>query len=317
MTTSPLNSDRPAFAVVNGETIPFEDAKVSIMAPGLTFAVTVFEGLRAYWNETDNQLYVFRLEDHMRRQAFSMKLIELDDPPTAADTSGQVMQVLQANEMHEDSYIRTQAYVDDWGDMTATGPVSSSVICRARPRIGAFETGKDFVVVSWRRNADDASPPRIKASANYLNSRLAGLEAKRAGAGGAIILNRDGTVSEGPGGCIFLCRDNQLITPTVTDGILESLTRDTLLKLAVDLGMDVAERRVGRTELHLADEAFYCGTGQEITPINSVDGKPLGDSTPGPKTRQLQAAYDDVVRGRNDKYRHWLTPVWPTPAEGN
>ena len=312
MTASRPASDRPAFAVMNGETMPFEEAKVSIMAPGLTFAVTVFEGMRAYWNADDAQLYVFRLEDHLARQDFSMKLIELDNPPPAKDTFAQVIEVLRANEMRQDCYIRTQAFVDDWGDMTATGPTSSSVICRARPRIEAFEAGKDFVVVSWRRNADDASPPRIKATANYLNSRLAGLEAKRAGAGGAIILNRDGSVSEGPGGCIFLCRDDKLITPTVTDGILESITRATLLTLANDLGIEIEERRVGRTELHLASEAFYCGTGQEITPMISVDGKPLGDGKPGPRTRELQAAYDDLVRGRNEHYRDWLTPVWPT-----
>lgn len=311
MTASHPPSDRPAFAIMNGETMPFEDAKVSIMAPGLTFAVTVFEGIRAYWSSADKQLFVFRLADHLARQDFSMKLIELDNPPSAVETGQQVIEVLRANEMREDCYIRTQAFIDDWGDMTATGPTSSSVICRARPRIDAFETGKDFVVVSWRRNMDDASPPRIKATANYLNSRLAGLEAKRNGAGGAIILNRDGTVSEGPGGCIFLCRDDKLITPTVTDGILESITRDTLLKLAVDQGMDVEERSVGRTELHLASEAFYCGTGQEITPMISVDGKPVGNGQPGPRTRQLQAAYDDLVRGRNEHYRDWLTPVWP------
>ena len=312
MSASNTKNDKPAFAVMNGETIPFEQAKISIMAPGLTFAVTVFEGMRAYWSSTDEQLYVFRLEDHLQRQEFSMKLIELESPPSAEETGQHVLEVLRANDMREDCYIRTQAFIDDWGDMTATGPTSSSVICRARPRIDAFETGKDFVVVSWRRNMDDASPPRIKATANYLNSRLAGLEAKRSGAGGAIILNRDGTVSEGPGGCIFICRDDKLITPTVTDGILESITRGTLLKLAVDLGMDVEERSIGRTELHLASEAFYCGTGQEITPMISVDGKALGDGRPGPLTRQLQGAYDDLVRGRNERYRDWLTPVWPS-----
>lgn len=313
MTNSSQRPDRPSFAIVNGETIPFEDAKISIMAPGLTFAVTVFEGLRGYWRRDKNQLYVFRMEDHLKRQEFSMKLIELDDPPSAEDTAKHIIDVLRANKMREDCYIRTQAYVDDWGDMIATGPVSSSVICRARARVDAFQTGKDFVVVSWRRNADDASPPRIKVSANYLNSRLAGLEAKRSDAS-AIILNRDGTVSEGPGGCLFLCRDGKLITPTINDGILESITRNTLLTLAADVGVEVQERRIGRTELHLATEGFYCGTGQEMTPINSIDGKPLGDGKPGPITRMLQAAYDDLVRGRNEKYLHWLTPALPAKA---
>ncbi|MFT5447062.1 MAG: branched-chain amino acid aminotransferase [Gammaproteobacteria bacterium] len=315
MAAKPDLSQRPKFAVQNGRVIPFEDAKISIMAPGLTFAVAAFEGMRAYWNSDDDELYVFRLDDHLQRMQFSMSLLELDSPPSVEEITRQVLDVLKANEVREDAYVRNQAYVDDWGDMTSTGPVGSSVIARRRPRIAAFETGKDFVVVSWRRNADDASPPRIKATANYLNSRLAGLEAKRVGAGGAIILNRDGTVSEGPGGCIFVCRDGQLITPSVTDGILESVTRATLLELASDLGMQTVERSIGRTELYLASEGFYCGTGQEITPMLSVDGKPLGDGKPGPVTRQLQATYDSVVRGHDERYRHWLTPVWNQLAD--
>jgi branched-chain amino acid aminotransferase len=168
----------------------------------------------------------------------------------------------------------------------------------------------NFVVSSWRRNADDASPPRIKASANYLNSRLAGLEAKRVGADGAIILNRDGSVSEGSGGCLFIAREGVLVTPPVTAGILESITRRSLLAIASDIGLQAVERDVGRTELYLAEEGFYCGTGQEIVPMLSVDGKPLGRGEPGPLTRRLQGAYDEIVRGRDDCYRHWLSPVY-------
>jgi len=287
--TQPKASDRPEFAIMNGQLMPYGDAKISIMAPGFTFAVTIFEGLRGYWNAEDEQLYIFRVADHLERMAFGMSLLELDGPPSAEDFTYQILEVTRANDVREDCYIRLQAYVDEWGDMTATGPVGSSVICRARPRVAAFETGKHFGVVSWRRNTDDASPPRIKATANYLNSRLAGLEAKRNGYGGAIILNHDGGVAEGPGGCLFLRRGETLITPTVTDGILESVTRDTLLHLARASGHEVVERKVGRTELYLANEMFYCGTGQEITPILSVDGKPVGTGAPGPVTRQLQA----------------------------
>ena len=316
-TPTPSTPERPAFVMLNGQIVPFAEARISIMAPGLTFAATVFEGMRAYWNEGDGQLYVFRLQDHLRRQDFSMKLIELDEPPTAEETGQQVLEILRANGLREDCYIRTQSYVDEWGDMTATGPVGSSVICRSRPRTDAFETGKHFVVVSWRRNTDDASPPRIKATANYLNSRLAGLEAKHGGFGGAIILNHDGSVAEGPGGCIFMRRGDVLITPTVNDGILESMTRESLLSLAGDLGIKTEERKVGRTELYLADELFYCGTGQEITPMLSVDRKAIADGRPGVVTRQLQTAYDGLVRGNNTRYQDWLTPVWPNRDAGS
>ena len=311
----PTTIERPAFAILNGRVTPFADARVSIMAPGLTFAVTVFEGLRGYWNESDGELYLFRVAAHLERMAFGMRLIELADPPSTAAFAEQITQVIRANEMREACYARLQAYVDEWGDMTATGPVGSSVICRSRPRAEAFETGKHFAVVSWRRNTDDASPPRIKATANYLNSRLAGLEAKHSGYDGAIILNHDGSVAEGPGGCIFMLRGEVLSTPSVNDGILESITRDTLLHLARELGIETAERRVGRTELYLADELFYCGTGQEITPVLSVDRKPIGDARPGELTRRLQGAYDRLARGRSDDHRDWLTPVWRDAAE--
>lgn len=295
---------------MNGDIVPFSEARISIMAPGLTFAVTVFEGVRAYWNADEKQLFIFRLPEHLERLQFSMRMIELSPAPPSDRLSEAVAALIRANGYRADCYIRPQAYVDDWGDMTATGPVGWSVVCRPRPRVPAFEAGKDFMVVSWRRNTDDASPPRIKAAANYLNGRLSGLEAQRCGFGGAIILNRDGTVSEGPGGCLFMARGNCLITPPVTDGILESITRATLLDLAQDLGIATEERSIGRTELHLASELFYCGTGQEIVPIRTVDRKPIGDGEPGPLTRRLQEGYDAIVRGHNTRYRHWLTPVW-------
>lgn len=312
--TQQAQDDRPGFTIMNGRLMPYADAKISIMAPGLTFAVTIFEGLRGYWNAERGELYIFRLAAHLERMAFGMTMMELDNPPSADDFTYQILEVTRANEIREDCYIRLQAYVDDWGDMTATGPVGSSVICRSRPRVAAFQTGKHFGVASWRRNRDDASPPRIKATANYLNSRLAGLEAKNNGHGGAIILNQDGSVAEGPGGCIFLLRGETLITPSVTDGILESVTRDTLIQLARASGRSVEERKVGRTELYLADEMFYCGTGQEITPMLSVDGKPVGGGEPGPVTRELQNDYDALVRGKaslaSGLGEGWLTPVW-------
>ena len=294
----------------NNKLIRYEDAKVSVMAPGLTFAALVFEGYRAYWNEEKQDLFIFRLDDHNKRLAFSMNLLELDDPPSIETFNNDIIETIKANEFRGDTYIRLQVYVDDWGSMLATGPVGSSVICRPRPRVADFESGKQFIISSWRRNGENANPPRIKASANYLNSRLAGLEAKRQGAGGAILLNEDGTVSEGPGGCLFVMRDGVFITPDVTSGILESVTRRTILEMAGSIGVETVERRLGRTELYLAEEAFYCGTGQEIMPITGLDGHAVGDGTPGPVTRKLQAAFDDIVRGRNDAFAHWLTPVY-------
>ena len=298
------------FVSQNNTLIPYEDAKISIMAPGLTFGALVFEGYRAYWNKEKEDLFIFRLEEHMQRLKFSMNLLELDNPPSVETFTNDILATLKANEFREDTYIRLQVYVDDWGSMLATGPVGSSIICRPRPRVADFSTGKEFVVSSWRRNAENASPPRIKAAANYLNSRMAGLEAKRQGAGGAVLLNDDGTVSEGPGGCLFIMRDGVFITPNVTSGILESVTRRTILEFASEAKVKTAERKVGRTELYLAEEAFYCGTGQEIMPIIMFDGRPVGNGLPGPVTQKLQTAFDNIVRGRDTNFDHWLTPVY-------
>jgi branched-chain amino acid aminotransferase len=303
-------ADRPSFAVLNGEIVPFAEAKISVMAPGLTFGVLAFEGLRGYWNADDRQLYLFRVDAHMDRLAFSNAVIEIEPVPPREELVDQMLALIRACDDRDDVYIRLQTYVDDWGDMTGSGPVGWSIICRARARVAAFTEGRHFGVSSWRRNEDDASPPRIKASANYLNSRLAGLEAKRSGYDAAVILNRDGRVSEGPGGCLFIMRDGCWITPPVTAGILESVTRRTVIEIAGDLGPPVDIRDMGRTELYLAEEAFYCGTGQEIVPILSFDHKPVGGGVPGGATRQLQHHYDQIVRGRVERYRPWLTPVF-------
>ena len=294
----------------NHTLVPYEDAKISVMAPGLTFAALVFEGFRAYWNSEIGDLFIFRLEDHLERLQFSMKLLQLDNPPSSEVFAQDIIATLKANQFQEDAYIRLQVYVDDWGSMTATGPVGSTIICRPRPRVAAFQKGQTFITSSWSRNNDNASPPRIKASANYLNSRLAGLEAKRQGAGGAVILNPDGTISEGPGGCLFLMRDDVFLTPDVNSGILESITRKTILELGAEIGVEMVERPIGRTEMYIAEEAFYCGTGQEIGPVTAFDGRPVGSGKPGPVTRRLQAEFDGIVRGNNPDHEFWRTRVY-------
>ena len=294
---------------INGERMPFEDAKISIMAPGLTFAANVFEGLRAYWNEEKQELFVFRMDDHLKRLLDSMKLLRFGEHPSIDILREHLLEDIRANGYKEDIYIRLQAFVDEWGNMTAKDPVSTSIVSYPRPRTDAFLTGRNFAVSSWRRLDDNASPPRAKAAGNYVNSRLAGMEAKESGYGGAIILTAAGKVSEGPGGCIFLTRNGVLITPGVTSGILESITRDSILRMAAEAGQGAETRDVDRTELYIADEIFYCGTGQEITPIVSVDRVPVGDGMPGKITKALQALYDNQVRDIAPEHQDWRTPV--------
>ena len=302
--------DKIKLVTVNGNLMPLKDAKVSITAPGLSYAALVFEGIRAYWNKEHKQLYIFRLDEHLKRFINSMKLLKFIDYPNLSSIKADILQNIQANNYQEDIYIRLQGYIDEWGEMAVRSPVSTSIVSYPRPRAIAFTEGKNFTISSWQRLDDNASPPRIKASANYLNSRLASIQAKESGYDGGIMLGANGKVSEGPGGCIFLIRNGNLITPTITSGILESITRDSIIEIANTLTINVQTRDVDRTELYIADEIFYCGTGQEIMPILSVDKMLAGEGTPGKITKTLQSEFTQIVRGNNPIFKSWISPTY-------
>ena len=295
---------------INRNLMPLKEAKVSITAPGLSYAALVFEGIRAYWNQEHKQLYIFRLEEHLNRFLNSMKLLKFIDYPNIQSIKSDIISNIQANKYQEDIYIRLQGYIDDWGEMAVRTPVSTSIVSYPRPRTIAFTEGKNFTISSWQRLDDNASPPRIKASANYLNSRLASIQAKESGYDGGIMLGPNGKVSEGPGGCIFLLRNGNLITPNITSGILESITRDSILEISKKIKLKTETRDVDRTELYIADEIFYCGTGQEIMPILSVDKMLAGDGTPGKITKLLQHEFTEIVRGKNSNFENWITSTY-------
>jgi branched-chain amino acid aminotransferase len=302
--------DKIKVVTINGNLMPLKDAKVSITAPGLSYAALVFEGIRAYWNKEHKQLYIFRLDEHLKRFINSMKLLKFIDYPNLSSIKADILQNIQANNYQEDIYIRLQGYIDEWGEMAVRLPVSTSIVSYPRPRAIAFTEGKNFTISSWQRLDDNASPPRIKASANYLNSRLASIQAKESGYDGGIMLGPNGKVSEGPGGCIFLIRNGNLITPSITSGILESITRDSIIEIADTLKIKVQTRDVDRTELYIADEIFYCGTGQEIMPILSVDKMSAGDGKPGKITKKLQNEFTEIVRGNNQIFKGWISPTY-------
>ena len=295
---------------INRNLMPLKEAKVSITAPGLSYAALVFEGIRAYWNQEHKQLYIFRLEEHLNRFLNSMKLLKFIDYPNIQSIKSDIISNIQANKYQEDIYIRLQGYIDDWGEMAVRTPVSTSIVSYPRPRAIAFTEGKNFTISSWQRLDDNASPPRIKASANYLNSRLVSIQAKESGYDGGIMLGPNGKVSEGPGGCIFLLRNGILITPNITSGILESITRDSILEISKKIKLKTETRDVDRTELYIADEIFYCGTGQEIMPILSVDKMLAGDGTPGKITKLLQHEFTEIVRGNNSNFENWITSTY-------
>lgn len=293
----------------NGRPIPFEEARIHPLALGVAFGIAVFEGLRAYRHPVTGAFTVFRLDEHLDRLAQGMKVLRFADPPTQATLRAAVLEVIRLNEPNDDAYLRVQVQIEGLGMMATTGPVGWIAAALPRERSPKFATGLAAQVSSWTRLPDNAMPPRIKASANYHAGRLATLQAKADGYDSAILLTSRGKVSEAAAACLFLVRDGVLATPHRGSDILESITRETVMTLAREIGIPVEEREVDRTELYVADEVFLCGTGQELVPLTSVDRLPVGDGVPGAVTKRLQAAYEAVVRGLTDTHPEWRTPV--------
>jgi len=297
------------YVYLNGDLVPYADARIHVQSTAVKYGGSVFEGLRAYWNPAHEELYVFRLKEHIDRLFASMRLMRMDHSLTREELTRSILDVLRKNQVREDVHLRQTAFLDGDGDLDATGPVGLAV--DARPRKATTKVGISVCVSSWTRIADGSMPPRIKCSANYQNGRLATLEAKANGYDSALLLNGRGKVAEAPGACCFVVRGGVPVTPPVTADILESVTRTTLLELfRTELGQAPTERDVDRTELYVSDEAFLCGSGWEITPVLSIDRMPLGNGRePGPLTQAIQACYFAVVRGEKPAYRDWLTPV--------
>jgi len=300
----------------NGAIVPWEDATVHVSTATALRGGNVFEGVRAYWNADERELYIFRNDAHMARLWNSTKIMRMAMPWTAAELTDAEIAVLRANAFEGTVWFRLSLYIGQ-GEESTWPPeqieVGGFILPRLSPHSAGTADGIDTCISTWTRISDTSVPPRIKSGANYHNARLAVMEARTNGyAGQPIMLNERGKVAEGPGACLFMVRDGRLVTPPVTSNILESVTRATLLELARDEGIPADEREIDRTELYIAEEAFFCGSGWEITPINSVDRYPLGKGRPGALTRRLQDVYFSVVEGRVPRYRDWLTPVYRT-----
>jgi branched-chain amino acid aminotransferase len=295
----------------DGKIVPAADAKISVLAAGSQFGVTVFEGIRAYWNAEERRLSVFRLADHVQRLLQSARMIRFEHTCSSSDLTQSVIETIRANRFNEDIAIRQVLFLKEPSTWSSTQPVGLFVTAAPKGRLlPKDKAGLRCCVTSWQRISDNVLPPRIKVGANYVNSRLGQLEALRNGYDSAIFLNRDGRTAEGPGSCLFIVRNGRLITPPATASILESITRSTLMGIARDaLGIEVVERDIDRTELYAADEAFLCGTSAEILPIISIDNLTVGDGTCGQRTRALLDHYFSVVRGQVSQYRQWLTEI--------
>jgi branched-chain amino acid aminotransferase len=296
---------------MNGKLVPRQQATLPVGSAAVFYATNVFEGLRAYWNDADEELYCFRLSDHFARLRESMKMMRFTVSYSDDDLYEAVREVLRGNDVHDDIHMHMVAYVAGSGQ-DATEPTGLYINPRLRGRMTASGSGLQCCVSSWTRTSDNAIPIRLKCGANYQNARLALMQAKADGYDAPLFLNRQGKVAEGTGASFFMVRKGKLITPTVTNDILESITRSTLIEAICPevLGLEVVERNVDRTELYVADEAFFCGSGFEITPITSIDRFPLGTGEVGPITQRILEAYMQLVRGTDERYAEWRTPTY-------
>lgn len=295
-----------------GEIVHVNDAKINILAPTSQFGLNVFEGIPCYWNDEQKQLFAFRLDDHYNRLLRSAKLLEIDCPYTKEEMMQALIRVVKANEYEENLSVRQTLFVDGFGSWGSDSPVDMFVapIPKGRMSKEYNKKGLNACVTSWRRITDNTLSPRIKCGANYINSRVGQREALRNGYDTCIFLNEFSKVSEGPGSCFFMVKDGALITPQLTDAVLESITRDTVIKLAGKKGISVIERSIDRTELYTCDEAFLCGSAMEITPILSIDKHPVSNVEMGNITTILHRYYLDSAKGNDIDFKCWITPIY-------
>lgn len=296
-----------------GEIVNVNNAMVNVLSPTSQFGLNVFEGIPCYWNDDEKQLYAFRLSEHYDRLLRSAKLIQLDCKYNKDDFKKALVDTVKANEYDENLSVRQTLFVDGFGSWGSEGPVEMFVapIPRGRTSAEYNKKGLNCCITSWRRISDENLSPRVKCGANYINSRVGQREALRNGYDTCIFLNEVGKVAEGPGSCFFMVKGDTLITPRLTDSVLESITRDTIIQLAQkELGLKFQERTIDRTEVYMADEAFLCGSAMEITPIYSVDRYQIGNGQEGKITHNLHVKYLEAVQGKLADRKDWLTPIY-------
>ena len=305
-----MNSNNAEFIWFDGEFKPWESVTVPITTHAIHYGTSVFEGIRGYSN--DENLFVFKLKEHMQRLIQSAEVYSINSRYTVSEICSSTVELLKKNNIRKSCYIRPLLFVGLHGiDLNVTKSSPSHLAIIAFPFNRYFpETGIRTCISSWRRINENSTPPMAKAGGNYMNSVLATQECKRNGFDESILLDYQGNVSEAPGENIFLVRGNKIYTPPLSDSVLEGITRDTAITLARNLGYEVQERSITRTELYIADELFVTGTAAEITPVISVDNHLVGSGQVGEITKKISDYYQKAVTSQISEYREWLTPVW-------
>jgi branched-chain amino acid aminotransferase len=300
------------YAFFNGEIVPIEQAKVSVMTNALNYGTGCFEGIRGYWSADEGQLLVFQLRAHMERLHRSCRILYMQLPYSVDQLCQITIDLLRREAFREDVYIRPLVYKSEPAIAVRMNGLEDAFTLFA-VGFGQYidSNAVRACVSSWRRIDDNIIPSRAKAAGAYINSALAKTEALLNGYDEAIVLGGDGQVSEASAANLFIVRGGALVTPPLTSDVLEGITRQVVAQLAADrLGLRIVERPIDRTELYVADEAFFCGTGAEVKPIVEIDRRAVGDGQIGPVSAQLVSLYADVVRGRVAEYRPWCTAVY-------
>ena len=301
------------YAFFKSEIIPFGDAKISIMTHGFNYGTGVFEGIRGYYHPEQKQMFILKLKEHYERFLRSCKILKMNPRFTVEELCDITVELAKKNGYHEDIYIRPISYKSEEKIGLGLTGITDDVCIFLAPFGEYLDISKGIRVCTsvWRRIDDISVPARAKVTGSYINSSLAKSDAIEAGFSEAIMLSHDGHVAEGSGENIFMVRSGKLITPPVTDNILEGITREAIMTIAKDkFGMDTIERSIDKSELYMADELFFTGTGAQVSPIIEVDRHMVGDGAMGPITQKIQQAYFKAVRGDDHNYKDWLTAVY-------
>jgi len=296
---------------MNGAFVAANEAHVGVMSHALSYGTGCFEGIRGYWNDQTEELYIFRLREHYERLHRSCRIVNIELPYSVDELIAITIDLVRRNNLRENCYIRPFAYKANEIIGVRLNDLDDAFLIYTVP-MGDYvaTTGLRCGVSSWRRVDDNMIPARAKISGAYVNSAFAKSEALMNGFDEAIMLTSEGHVSEGSAENLFLVRDGMLITPPATDNILEGITRACVMKIATDNGIPIAIRQVDRTELYIADEVFLCGTGAQISPVTSIDHRAIGKGERGPITAKVSETYFDAVRGKAPQYRSWVQPVY-------
>jgi branched-chain amino acid aminotransferase len=308
-----VNLYLPKYAYFQGQIVPYSEAKVGVLTHALNYGTAAFGGIRSYWNDAEQQLFIFRPLDHYRRLLNSAKLLHMTFSHTPESLTQLTIELLQMEAYRRDIYIRPLVYKADEVIGVKLHGLRDELTIAAIPFDNYMRDDTDVQVTisNWRRVDDNAIPARGKISGAYANSALAKTDAQLSGFDEALVLTQEGHLSEGSAMNVFIVRDGVLITPPVTDNVLEGITRRTAIELArQELGMEAMERLVDRTEVYLASEVFLTGTAAQVAAVTCIDHRPVGNGKMGPVTARIRELFGDAVRGKLPKYYHWNVGVY-------